>query len=87
MIEFIDETAEKEGTPLNRTTLMGVQGFSPSVTTFNDDGSITEISPNGNTLITKFNADGSVTEMFTGEKTITKTTYFDENGNVREVIS
>ena len=87
MIEFIDETAEKQGTPLNRANMMAIQGFESINTTFNDDGSVTEINPVGHTLVTRFNADGTITETFMGEKTITKTTYFDDNGNIREVIS
>ena len=87
MIEFIDETAEKGGTPLNRANLMGIQGFVASTTIFGEDGSITETSPNGHTLVTQFNDDGTVTETFTGEKVIIKTTYFNDDGSVREVIS
>lgn len=87
MIEFIDETAEKEGTPLNRANMMGIQGFVAKTTVFNDDGSITEIDEYGYSFTTVFNDDGSITETFSGEKDITKTTYFDGDGTIREVIS
>lgn len=87
MIEFIDETAEREGTPLNRANLMGMQGFVPSTTVFGSDGTITETSTSGHSLVTRFNNDGSISETFTGEKVITKTTYFDDDGSIREVIS
>ena len=87
MIEFIDETAEKSGTPLNRANMMALQGFIPLTTVFGDDGTITETNSKGQTLTTVFNADGSITETFVGEKTIAKTTYFDNNGTIREVIS
>ena len=86
MQEFIDETAEKEGTPINRKNMMAIQGFVGKTVTFGDDGSITQINTDGQTLVTKFN-DGSVTETFTGEKTITKTTYFNDDGSISEVIS
>ena len=87
MIEFIDETAEKQGTPLNRANMMAMQGFISVNTVFGEDGTITETNSKGHTLTTVFNADSSITETFVGEKTITKTTYFDNNGNIREVIS
>ena len=86
MIEFIDKTEESPGTPINRSTLMGIQGFTSGTTTFNDDGSIVEINSKGQALTTVFNDDGSITEVFTGEKTIRKTTFFDEN-EIREVMS
>lgn len=86
MYEFIDRTAEKSGTPINRKSMMAMQGFSASTTTFNADGSITQVSPDGYTLTTVFDDDGSVTETFSGEKTIIKKTTFTSNG-VSEVIS
>lgn len=87
MEEFIDETAEKAGTPINRAALMAIQGFQAKTTTFNADGSITETNADGHTLTTTFNNDGSITETFVGEKTITKTTTFGEDGSISEVIS
>lgn len=87
MVEFIDETAEKEGTPLNRKNLMAVQGFDETTTTINADGSIVETSPEGYTLTTRFNSDGSITETFVGEKIITKTTKFESDGTIKEVLS
>ena len=87
MIEFIDETSEKEGTDINRENMMAIQGFIANDTIFNADGSITETNNKNETLTTVFNEDGTITETFVGEKTITKTTTFDENGNISEVIS
>lgn len=87
MQEFIDETIDKEGTPINRRTMMAVQGFSSQNTTFNDDGSVVQIDSNGYTLTTTFNAGGSITETFMGEKTITKTTTFNSDGSISEVVS
>lgn len=87
MKEFLDKTSEKNGTPINRKTLMAIQGFIGVTTTFNDDGTITETNSDGETLTTRFNEDGSITEIFVGEKTITKTTVFNNNGSISEVIS
>ncbi len=87
MKEFIDKTMVVAGTPINRATMMAMQGFIASTTSFNDDGSIVETNANGETLTTIFNDDGSITEIFVGEKTITKTTTFGIDGGISEVIS
>ena len=87
MQEFVDKTLEKSGTPINRKTLMAMQGFIAKTTTFNNDGSIVQTNSDGHTLTTIFGTDGSVTERFVGEKTITKKTTFQTNGNITEVIS
>ena len=81
------DNAITTGTPINRTSLMAVQGFIGKTTVFNDDGSITEINDKDETLTTTFNDDGSITETFVGEKTITKTTLFNNDGTITEVIS
>ncbi len=87
MVEFIDKTTEQSGTPINRETLMAMQGFIGTTTIFNVDGSITETNSEGETLTTVFRADGSIVETFVGEKTITKTTLFNSDGSISEVIS
>ncbi len=87
MKDFIDETAEQTGTDINRAALMAIQGFQAKTTKFNADGSITETNSDGHTLTTTFNDEGSITETFVGEKTITKTTSFGDNGDITEVIS
>lgn len=87
MYEFIDRTATQSGTPLNRETMMAVQGFIAKTTQFLEDGRIVESNENGHTKTTTMLPDGSIREVFVGEKTITKTTTFDENGNILEVIS
>lgn len=87
MQEFIDETTEKPGTPINRKNLMSIQGFTNQNTTFNTDGSVVQVNSDGQTLTTIFNEDGSITETFVGEKTITKTTSFGLDGSITEVIS
>ena len=87
MIEFIDKTTEQNGTPINRENLMAMQGFIANNTVFNNDGSITETNGKGEVLTTVFNGDGSITETFVGEKTITKTTTFNTDGRISEVVS
>ena len=87
MQEFIDETTEKQGTPINRKNLMAIQGFVNQNTTVNADGSIVQVNSDGQRLTTTFNDDGSITETFVGEKTITKTTSFGLDGSITEVIS
>lgn len=87
MKEFIDKTSERSGTPLNRATMMAVQGFEAKSVVFNEDGSITETNADGHTKTTTFNADGSITETFAGEKTITLTTKFENNAVLSEVLS
>ena len=87
LIEFIDETAEKQGTPLNRANMLAVQGFLAVETVFNNDGSITETNAKGEILTTRFNSDGNIVEIFEGEKVITKTTVFNADGSISEVLS
>lgn len=87
MVDFIDQTSEQRGTPVNRVKLMAMQGFEAKTTVFNADGSITETNADGETLTVGFNADGSITETFVGEKTITKKTSFNSDGSIMEVVS
>lgn len=87
MQEFIDETATKQGTPINRKNMMSIQGFVNQTTTFNlDNGKIIQINSDGQQLTTIFNDDGTITETFVGEKTITKTTTFNSDGSIKEVL-
>lgn len=85
MIEFIDKTSTQGGTKINRATMMAIQGFVANTIEFMDDGSIIETNGFGETKRTIFNADGTVLEVFSGEKTITKKTSFDDR-NIEEVI-
>ena len=87
MKDFIDKSTTETGTPINRANLMAIQGFIGLKVTYNEDGSIVEENDNGETLTTIKNADGSYTQTFVGEKTITKTTNFNANGTITEVIS
>lgn len=87
MKEFIDKTSVNEGTPINRANLMAVQGFIGLKVDYNEDGSIVETNSSGETLTTIKNEDGSYTQTFVGEKTITKTIKFNNDGTITEVIS
>lgn len=86
MIDFIDKTSEQSGTPINRENLMALQGFIATNTAFNDDGSIVETNAKGETLTITM-GNGQIVETFEGEKTITKTTSFNPNGSITEVLS
>lgn len=82
MIDFIDETSEREGTAFSRNNMMAVQGFEDSTTIFDSDGSVVEIFGSGASLTTVFNSDGTIIERFEGEKTITKKTTFNKDGSI-----
>ena len=84
MIDFIDKTSEKKGTPLNRVNLMAIQGFDTIDTIFMPDGSIVETNKLGHKLTTVFH-DGYITETFEGEKKMVKTTTFEPDGSISEV--
>ena len=86
MIEFIDKTSETNGTPINRSALMAIQGFIAQDIVFNSDGSIVKTNELGQTLTIKRNEDNTITETFVGNKTIIKTISFD-NGQIKVVIS
>lgn len=86
MIEFIDKTSGQNGTPINRANLMAIQGFVAKSTVFNDDGSITETNNKGETLTISF-GNNTITETFKGKYTLTKTTTFNSDGTISEVIS
>ena len=75
-----------EGTIINRAAMLSIQGFEPSTITVNADGSITETNSKGQTLKTSISDNGEVTEVFSGVKTVTKTTKCS-NGNLVEVMS
>lgn len=86
MYDFIDKTDTTRGTPLNREAMLAIQGFIACSTVFNNDGTVTETNSKGQTKTTTFSSDGSITEVFKGEKTITKITTVDRDGNTKEVI-
>lgn len=80
------DNATTIGTPINRANLMAIQGFIAKNTVFNADGSIVETNSKGETLTTTFGTN-TITEKFKGSFTITKTTTFNTNGSISEVIS
>lgn len=96
MIDFIDKTSERNGTPINRENMMAVQGFIENdieiTTDINDNYAIIETNPNTNHKLNTNvveNTDGSmvITEVFHGEKTITKITTVNAEMNIiSEVI-
>lgn len=89
----LNDGAEVEGTPINRENLMAIQGFIATKTdppTKNKLGEEQIIQTNTKTneqLITTFKLNGQIEEKFVGEKTITKTTTFNSDGSITEVIS
>lgn len=87
MKEFIDKTAENDGTKISRRNLMAIQGFVDNKTIFEGDNMIIETNSDGETLTTTFNEDGTITEEFVGDKKITKTTIFNDDGSITEVLS
>lgn len=93
MIEFLDETSESLGTDINRANMMAIQGFVATKTyptAKNELGEEQIIQINTETneqLITTFKSNGQIEEKFIGEKTIIKTTTFNADGSITEVIS
>lgn len=79
MKEFIDKTDQQNGTPLNRSNMMAIQGFIGKTIEFLEDGSILETNSNGETKTTELMSDGSIVETFVGEKTISKKATFESN--------
>ena len=74
-------------TDINRTLLMGLQGFEAKTTVFNADGSITETGETG-AKVTAFNPDNSIVETFTNLQglSISKKTIFRDDGSIEEVL-
>lgn len=65
-----------------------LKGFVAKTTTFNEDGSITEVSSDG-AKVTTFNDNGSITETLTDAsgKSVSKTTIFNADGSITEEVS
>ena len=87
------EDATVEGTPINRKNLMAMQGFIATETyppTKNEQGEVQIVQTNTKTneqLITTFKLNGQIEEKFIGKKTIIKTTTFNADNSISEVIS
>ena len=89
LVELIPETGTitEEGTILNRSNMMAIQGLGNCETVFNSDGSIVSTYGDGSTDTTVFNEDGTITETFlNGESVIVKTITFNLDGSISEVI-
>lgn len=77
----------EEGTLIGRALFMALQGMEASLTEFNPDGSITETYDTG-VLTTTFPDADTIVETFVGDKgTVVKTTTFNLDGSISEVIS
>jgi hypothetical protein len=93
LVDFIDKTSEQNGTPINRENMMAIQGFISTKTlppTKNELGEEQIIQINTETneqLITTFKLNGQIEEKFIGKKTIIKTTTFNDDGSISEVVS
>ena len=82
MIDFIDKTSEQNGTPINRENMMAIQGYQAENVTFSD--TITKINDNGETETITF-SENQIIKRFVGEKVITQTITFTENGYKKEL--
>ena len=89
-LKYAPGSLAQEATPVNSDLFNTLQGYENRSISFDEDGNITETDRDtGATRKVTFSSDGkSITEVLRdGEKTITKTTIFHENGNIEEVIS
>ena len=83
MIEFIDKTSEQDGTPINRQNLMALQGYVAESVVFGEN-SITKTNGKKEVETTTFGKN-IITKVFVGDKTITQTVTFTENGYTKEL--
>lgn len=87
MKEFIDQTPEMAGTPINRKNLLAMQGFNSKTIRLMPDNSLEIINSDNERLLIKFDND-KIIETLIGQKTITKTTSFSpESNSITEVMS
>lgn len=81
------DSPTEAGTPVNRSLFMALQGMEANETVFNVDGSITETFDTG-VLTTTFPDATHIVETFVGDDyTIVKTTTFNGDGSITEVIT
>jgi hypothetical protein len=83
LIDFIDKTSEQNGTPINRENLMGVQGYVAETVVFGNN-SITKTNSKSEKETITF-SDNKIIKNFVGEKTITQTITFTNNGYKKEL--
>ena len=82
MRDFIDETSEKNGTDINRSNMMALQGYQGENVTFGD--TITKTNDKGETETIRF-VGNQIFKTFVGEKTISQTITFSDNGYTKEL--
>ena len=83
------ETADdgEDGTPINRETMMALQGMDNCTTEFLADGSIKETYGDGSFKTVTFQNNGNITETYEKDgQIITKQISFLANGNIKEVV-
>lgn len=85
MREAIDKTATQQGTKINRDFLMGIQGFDNTTTNILPNGSIQQLTGDGNLKTVTFE-NGKIISKFIGQKTITKIITVTDN-QILEVLS
>lgn len=82
MVDWIDQTPNENGTPVNRKNLMGMQSYIHEDVVFGD--TITKTNGDGNVETITFK-DNQIIKTFVGEKTITQTITFTEQGYTRRL--
>lgn len=91
MIDFLDKTSEKNGTPINRDNMMAIQGFSncntyEDVNELGEKQIITDYIDRNARLIVTFKFDNKIEETFIGDKIITKIYSFGVGGNISSEV-
>lgn len=83
----VQGTVTDDGTDVNRSLLMALQGFYGNNIVFNTDGSIVETNQAGDVKTTVFAPEGPITETFTsGGTSIIKRTTFNTDGSITEEL-
>ena len=82
VVRWISDHADLP-THLSAQERINWNGEQEKTTVFNQDGSITETTADGD-MTTEFNEDGSITETYPDGRILT--TYFDPDGTIRRVL-
>lgn len=83
MRDFIDKTASKSGTKINRSAMLAVQGYQKESVVFGENSIVKTNDKNEVETITFPN--NTIKKVFVGEKTVTQTITFTENGYTKEL--
>lgn len=88
MIEYADEPTDN-GTPINRYTLMAMQGFINSTIQFESNGDIVQIFTDGSRLLIQFLPNGDIKETLSDNKgrVTIRTIKFQSSGNIKTEVS